>query len=1050
MEYDAGISMSQPYDEDTLWQMNLRSSETMELGPYPVREGEPDCSYYIRTGLCRFGATCRFNHPPNRKLDSIQFQAIATARMKGEYPERIGQPECQYYLKTGTCKFGATCKFHHPRDKAGIAGRVPVNVLGYPLRPNETECAYYLRTGQCKFGSTCKFHHPPPSNMMVSLRGSPVYPSAHSPTTADQQSYPGGIANWPLSRASFIPSPRWQGPSSYGPMILPQGVVSVPGWNAYSVLPRAIKLTERFCFQGQLSSMSSPESQQQTAGNSIYGNSRQSEAANAGSQGTLSPYRSGSVPVGYYALQRENVFPERPGQPECQFYMKTGDCKFGAVCRFHHPRERLIPAPDCVLSPIGLPLRPGEPLCIFYSRYGICKFGPSCKFDHPMGVLTYNLAASSSSADAPVVRRLLASSSGSGVLALSSEGLVEAGSSKPRRLSLSESRSMPSGSYCRTPFWPTETLIWKAAESSITDSSSHWVNFFQHLKAVLYVFLQRFDDYGFLVKLVAEPLFAGTSGRSLGPGGEVHKTSMSPPQSKFAITARLIPKGAQTRNKKFLTSALRLIQGVLPQSDGLKELLSEIWTILALIADDHDDEQTKSIIPLPPLISSPSKITRMRHFLESGFDAKKMLEKLWNRQLANLSPPTGKPMGWKDQGGHVEAWKAEVERGEGVEGSGDNFGAVVEVGGRPRDRGIRVDGPFSKQYKEYNAGPQRSDEFNPNELGPVGYMNGAHILEKGTRAEIRPLGAKFRPDLFDNEGRSLGEREDEIQLGLADRVDDSVEREQRLAAKADEWVDERIEEENDAELLSRKVDEGCFEPTEVLQALNIYGSGFDESLEYDSGSGCEGDDQEESDLELINLLTEKGTVKEDESEGVSETMDHVGDSVNHGSTEPSSQRGHIVIPNSFSLGDGRGVSQCLGLKCSVRGMVDKGVIPDISGAMRDVSTINPVSYNANINVGQVNDAQEGASVKHLHSRGCVFISLRDSEAGTERWLMELSKYASCPIEENEIPYFKHLLQVMGLSLVSLNGRSDVSGLDNSVTRGESDEEGFRLERGPGS
>lgn len=57
------------------------------------------------------------------------------------------------------------------------------------------------------------------------------------------------------------------------------------------------------------------------------------------------------------ALQRENVFPERPGQPECQFYMKTGDCKFGAVCRFHHPRERVIPAPDCILSPIGLPLR---------------------------------------------------------------------------------------------------------------------------------------------------------------------------------------------------------------------------------------------------------------------------------------------------------------------------------------------------------------------------------------------------------------------------------------------------------------------------------------------------------------------------------------------------------------------------------------------------------------------------------------------------------------------------------------------------------------------
>ncbi|KAG6737659.1 hypothetical protein POTOM_059187 [Populus tomentosa] len=628
MDFDAGIPMSRggaglpavteetslspSLSEDAMWQMNLRSSETMEAGPYPERPGELDCSYYIRTGLCRFGPTCRFNHPPNRKLTyptmiwlnvgrrdafvsknvflyayidvnaashgvaKLQFKfwharfhlaAIAAARMKGEFPERIGQPECQgpekleesgidsclngkllssnlqetfinsdysvvnplkqfirtalgllgiqvsgvvrgfeqcfrrlqaesvmgnccrvvsllsylmpplilflYYLKTGTCKFGATCKFHHPRDKAGVSGRVSLNILGYPLRlrlvkafdvgQNEMECAYYLRTGQCKFGSTCKFHHPQPTNVMVPLRGSPVYPTVNSPTTPGQQSYPGGLAtNW--SRASFITSPRWQAPSNYTPLILPQGVVSVPGWNAYSVLVFVLgdgdlglgggcfwagvyvfhegamptKLTV-----GQVGSVSSPESQQQTGNSQIYGTSRQSESVNAGSQGTFSPYRSDSVPMGFYALQRESVFPERPGQPECQFYMKTGDCKFGAVCRFHHPRERLIPAPDCVLSAIGLPLRPGEPLCIFYSRYGICKFGPSCKFHHPMGIFTYNLTASSS-ADTPV-RRLLGSSSGSAALTLSSEGLVEAGSTKPRRLSLSEPRQMAPG-----------------------------------------------------------------------------------------------------------------------------------------------------------------------------------------------------------------------------------------------------------------------------------------------------------------------------------------------------------------------------------------------------------------------------------------------------------------------------------------------------------------------------------------------------------------------------------------------------------------------------
>lgn len=63
-----------------------------------------------------------------------------------------------------------------------------------------------------------------------------------------------------------------------------------------------------------------------------------------------------------------------------------------------------------IVNRAGFTFLQGEPLCIFYSRYGICKFGPNCKFDHPMGIFTYNLSPSSSSADAPVVRRLMDSS----------------------------------------------------------------------------------------------------------------------------------------------------------------------------------------------------------------------------------------------------------------------------------------------------------------------------------------------------------------------------------------------------------------------------------------------------------------------------------------------------------------------------------------------------------------------------------------------------------------------------------------------------------------
>lgn len=38
----------------------------------------------------------------------------------------------QYFLKTGTCKYGSTCKFHHPRDRRG-AGPVLFNILGLPM-----------------------------------------------------------------------------------------------------------------------------------------------------------------------------------------------------------------------------------------------------------------------------------------------------------------------------------------------------------------------------------------------------------------------------------------------------------------------------------------------------------------------------------------------------------------------------------------------------------------------------------------------------------------------------------------------------------------------------------------------------------------------------------------------------------------------------------------------------------------------------------------------------------------------------------------------------
>lgn len=32
-------------------------------------------------------------------------------------------------------------------------------------------CPYYLKTGTCKFGATCKFDHPPPGEVMEKAHG---------------------------------------------------------------------------------------------------------------------------------------------------------------------------------------------------------------------------------------------------------------------------------------------------------------------------------------------------------------------------------------------------------------------------------------------------------------------------------------------------------------------------------------------------------------------------------------------------------------------------------------------------------------------------------------------------------------------------------------------------------------------------------------------------------------------------------------------------------------------------------------------------------------
>jgi Zinc finger C-x8-C-x5-C-x3-H type (and similar) len=98
------------------------------------------------------GGTNQLSGMINQTSSSLPNSAM---NLNNNLPERSDQPDCQHYMKTGSCKYGASCKYNHPKERnslaqapgqtqaqaqgqaqgmnaAGISGIGP---LGFPLRP---------------------------------------------------------------------------------------------------------------------------------------------------------------------------------------------------------------------------------------------------------------------------------------------------------------------------------------------------------------------------------------------------------------------------------------------------------------------------------------------------------------------------------------------------------------------------------------------------------------------------------------------------------------------------------------------------------------------------------------------------------------------------------------------------------------------------------------------------------------------------------------------------------------------------------------------------
>ncbi|XP_024369139.1 uncharacterized protein [Physcomitrium patens] len=492
----------------------------------PQRPTEPDCAYFMKTGECRYGSKCRFNHPKEKlessntdEQSSVVNQAApinpaTTFNSKG-LPLRPGEGNCVFYGKTGSCKYGTACRYNHPEIL------LPGGRTGQTLQPQQ---AVYVQTPQqpsvqyqlvqashdyaypaTTYQSTTPSYTTAPNAYPVTTTYSSTAPAYASPATtypgqqviteyvypggatmqvypsgATTQCYPPGTPTQTYSQAQTYPQgtivqqypqgtttqvlsqvqsyppgttcqtyppgtttqaqPQTYPPGTTGASTYPPGTPqSCPGTQTFPpgtpnqsqgqtaqiYPPGTTAQGVEYAYSGGQQPQSQLEyvyaTQQASQNGTDYVYSTEQPAQSASDQYTTTAYAtdvSGQATTADYAYTstqnsqeyayaaaqayHQNVtpmyvasmglpHPQRPGEPDCTFYIKTGECSFGATCKFHHPPDRIpsgIPKPaknqaTVKLSLAGLPRRETETPCAYYMKTGACKFGQTCKYDHP-------------------------------------------------------------------------------------------------------------------------------------------------------------------------------------------------------------------------------------------------------------------------------------------------------------------------------------------------------------------------------------------------------------------------------------------------------------------------------------------------------------------------------------------------------------------------------------------------------------------------------------------------------------------------------------------
>ncbi|XP_057452292.1 uncharacterized protein LOC130744118 [Lotus japonicus] len=320
-----------------------------------------DCLIYMKTGSCKFGSSCRFNHSIRRRSQAVKEKA-------GEATERSTEV-CRNYQRYGVCKYGKACWYIHTRgnssDQASERSMnnpaTETNVRQkqisveeeLPERPGEPECQNYLKTGDCKeaterstevcknyqrygfckFGKACRYIH---------TRG-------NSSDQASERSMNNPATETNVRQKQILVEEEL--PERPGEPECRNYLKTGDCKEATERSTEVCRYYQRYgvCKYGK---------------DCWYIHTRGNSFDQASERSMTNPATETND---HQKKISEEEFPERSGEPECRSYLETGDCKSKSDC---------LPLQN--LSDKGLPLRPDQNVCSHYS----CKFESACKYPY--------------------------------------------------------------------------------------------------------------------------------------------------------------------------------------------------------------------------------------------------------------------------------------------------------------------------------------------------------------------------------------------------------------------------------------------------------------------------------------------------------------------------------------------------------------------------------------------------------------------------------------------------------------------------------------------